>query len=557
MLALAPEQAEHIRKLAVAELWHRRAFWALLRHYLDRDQLEDLRSFFAGVSPERGELPKGNETTPRSWYDEISRQRGKSYKWTVLSVVWCHCHPGQRVKYLAQLGTSVRGIIAPTIDNLIDDMPPYMRPAWKPQQGVIEYVDKARGQVRIDRQDHKWHFPHPGKKESVIHAAGANNQHYRALRGEPAHIQIKDECGFYDDFDGVEEVLGPMLLTTAGVAVFSTTPPIDPEVPLRAVRDAHKTAGRYIHRTIYRHPRLSLDAIEDFIRSEALKRGQSVEEFKRSTYFQRELLCLWVADDTRAVVPEWNQLRDFDNPESGTHGDTLLYEHDSLPEFFAPLEALDIGFTLDPSGYLFGYWDYREACLCIHAECPPLYRKRTDEQAAEFIEVRKEWLPPSRRAPYPEAKSYEHDPEHPENAHWLPYLSVGDAGGFGAEKLAELRKNHGVDFIHAKKTDLESMADPLRRLVRTGKLHIHRRCTTLRNQIAGGLWADKQKTDLQSTKTHHNDHLAALIYLVAMLDAVRNFDPYPTNWGVDLANTITPERSRDGVGASVVRNLLG
>lgn len=554
---MTPEQEEALRKRAVAELWRRRAFWPLLEHYLDMDQLADLQAFFAGVRPEAGELPRGDENKPRSWYDEISRQRGKSYKWTVLSVVWCHCHPGQRVKYLAQLGTSVRGIIAPTIDALIDDMPPQMRPTWKPQKGVIEWIDPDLGQIRIDRQDHKWHFPHPGGRESVIHAAGANNQHYRALRGEPAHFQIQDECGFYDDFEGVEQVLGPMLLTTNGVTVYSTTPPIDPEVPLRKVRDAHRTAGRYIHRTIYNHPRLTKEQIEDFIRSEALKKGQTVEEFKRSTYFQRELLGLWVADDTRAVVPEWNQLLDYDKPESGTHGDTLLYEHDTLPEFFAPLEALDIGFTLDPSGYLFGYWDSREAVLCILDERPPLYRKRTDEQAAEFISVRKKWLPPTRRAPYPEAKLYEHDPEHPENGHWLPYLSVGDAGGFGAEKLAELRKEHGVDFLHAKKTDLESMADALRRLVRAGKVRIHKRCTTLRNQIAGGLWADKQKTDLERTKTHHNDHLAALIYLVAMLDAVRNFDPYPLNWGVDLANTITPERTRDGASASVIRNVFG
>jgi hypothetical protein len=541
---VTPEQRAVLKKAALAELWRRRAFWPLLEHYLDRDQLADIRAFFDGVRPERGEKPKSG------WYDEISRQRGKSYKWTVLAVVWCHCHPGQRVKYLAQLGTSVRGIIAPTIDALIDDMPASMRPSWRPQKGQIEYVDPGLGQIRIDRQDHKWHFPHPGKRESVIHAAGANNQHYRALRGEPADIQIQDECGFYDDFEAVQDVLGPMLLTTGGVTVYSTTPPESPEHPLRPVRDAHKANGRYIHRTLYNHPRMSEERILQFLTSEADKKGQTLQQFKRSTYYRRELLCMWVAEESRAIVPEWSAVADEENPEAGTWGDKLIYEGDELPEFFAYGDALDIGFTRDPSGYLLAYWDFKNARLDVHDELPPLYRKRTDELASGILALRKRWVPTTRPPIHVNAA------RHSGGEHWLPLLSVGDAGGNGAEKLLELRKHHDMDFVHAKKTDLESMVNQLRVLIAAGKMRVNKRCKHLLKQLSGGLWADKGKSDFERTTTHHSDHLIALVYFVVMLAPLRDFDPYPPGHGGDPGNTIVPAK-KDKTGMDAVKSILG
>jgi hypothetical protein len=547
--ALTPEQAEHLRKLAVAEFWRRRAFWPLLDHYLDRDQLEDIRAFFAGVNAEAGELPTAD------WYDEISRQRGKSFKWTVLAVVWCHCHARQSVKYAAQLGKSVRRIIWPTIKALVADMPPEFRgKGVEPQEkkGATYGNPEAVGVIREDRSDHTWFFPNG----SDLLAAGVNMDHEDDLRGTRAHIFIKDECAFYTDFTKVERVSQPQTFTTHGVSVYATTPPEDPGHPVRQVRESLKTVGRYIHRTIYKHPRFDEAYVDKFLAKQAETRGETLAQFKRSTFYRREYLCLWVAEETRAVVPDWNYPENDEAPEEGTLGDSLIYAKDELPEFFAPLEALDLGFTKDPSGYLFAFWDFKEAALCIHDELPPMVRKRTDEQADAIRSVRKKWLPATRRHPYPEAKRYE-DPKRPDDGHWVPYLSVGDAGGFGAEKLAELRKEEGIDFLHAKKTDLETMANGLRQLVRAGKLRVNKRCKHIITQLATGLWADKGKTDLEKSGAHHNDHLAALIYLVAMLDAVRNFDPYPLNWGVDLANTITPERTRDGVAADVIKKVFG
>jgi hypothetical protein len=525
VLEIPPERLEALRKLAIAELWRRRAFWPLLEHYLDRDQLADTRRFFEGVDPTRGQLPA------LGWYDDISRQRGKSYKWCAIAIVWCHCHPGQFIKYAAQLGVSVRGIVAPTINKLVRDMPENMRP--------LE-----------DRQDHLWRFPKgPGEEASEIKAAGVNMGHYDDLRGPKSHIIIEDEAAFYDEFEKVQEVLGPQLQTTGGVKVYATTPPWTPEHPLREIQTGLKQEGRYSHRTIQNHPRMSQEEIDIHLTAMAKERGMNLQQFRRTTYYRREYLCMWVAEETRAIVPEWSAVADDDNPEAGTLGDRLTYKERLFPEFFAYAEALDIGFTRDPSGYIQAHWDFKEACLYVHAELPPLHRKRTDELAAAIKGCREAHVPTSLPPPHVDAV------RHSSGTHWLPYLSVGDAGGNGAEKLAELAKHHDIHFVHAEKTDLESMVDELRVLIRQEKVRVHESCKNLLKQLASGLWADKGKSDFERTPHHHNDHLIALVYLVRMLAGLRAFNPYPPYHGQDPGNMVLPE-PRPSSGIKAIKDVL-
>lgn len=523
---------QHLVKAAKAELWRRRKVWPLLRFYLDAHQLEDIRAFFGTADAEKGELPKD------SWYDEISRQRGKSYKWCVLAVVWCHCHPKQFVKYAAQLGKSVRRIIWPTIKALVADMP-------SDAQGRGETPKQDAEKVREDRTDHTWHFPNG----SELLAAGVNLDHEDDLRGSKAHIFIKDECAFYTNFPKVEQVSNPQMLTTRGVSVYATTPPESPSHPVRMVRDGLKAIGRYVFRTIYGHPRLSEQEIEDHLQQQANSRGQTISDFKKSTFFRREYLCLWVAEETRAVIPEWSAVYDDENPERGTWGDFLVVDDYKRPEFYLPVDTVDLGFTRDPSAYLGGFWDYDAACLVIERESPSLYRHRTDALAMVVRELRQTLWPGNLREPYHGARRYK------DNSYWDPIVAVGDAGGNGAELLAELAKEYDMHFVHAEKLTVEAMANGLGKLVRAGKLRIHRRCTNIIKQLSQGLWADKEtKVDFERTTEGHLDHLAALIYLVRHLP--REHNPYPPHWGVDLANTIVHEGSVN-TSQNAVKKIFG
>jgi hypothetical protein len=266
---------------------------------------------------------------------------------------------------------------------------------------------------------------------------------------------------------------------------------------------------------------------------EAGKRNITLQQFRRSTFYRREYLCQHVVEESRAVVPEWSAVIDEDNPEQGVVGKTLLLDGETaLPPFFLPLDSLDLGFTRDPHGYIFGYWDFLASTLVVVDELPPLFRTRTDDLAMQIREVRQRWLLGGNRYPYYGARLYK------DGSHWLPFLSVGDAGGNGAEKLDELRKSYDMDFSHAVKTDVESMANVVRQLAHSGKLRVHARCKHLHGQLESGLWADTKKSDFQRTSAGHLDHLAALIYLVAKLEAYRSRNPFPPHWNVDMANSV-------------------
>lgn len=524
---------EEARREARAELWRRREVWPLLELYLDRDQLEDIRRFMEGGDAVRGILPQPPEDGTADWYDDISRQRGKSWKWCTFAVVWAHCHRGQFIKYAAQLGKSVRNIIRPTINALVRDMPPEYRRNMKDRGS-----DKPGEVIREDKVDHKWLFPNG----SEIQAAGANFGHYEDLRGQKSHLNINDECGFYDDFDAVQRVLRPQTQTTGGVNVYATTPSESPSHPSTTVMHALKAAGRYVHRTIYNHPRMSPEAVERYLRSEAKVAGLSLEQFQRTTYFQREFLCRHVAESTRLVIPEWAEILDTDGPEGCPLGDTLVRDV-PRPRLFDTYTSADFGFTRHPSAVLFAYWDFERAWLVVEDETPPLYRTRTDKLALAYREKCRELWPISGPAPFLEAVPAPPDVDAKTNevrdpgGFWLPYLAVGDKGGRGAEVLVELAKDHALHWVGAvKETDLEVMVNDLRRLVGAGKLAVHPRCTHLRKQLATGLWADKQKTDFAEDSTGHLDHLAALVYLVRAVDRQRN--PYPFGFGADAQNQV-------------------
>ena len=478
------------RKAALASLWRRRLVWPLLEVYLDRDQLEDIRKFLNGADIERGVLPK------EDWYDDISRQRGKSWKWCVFSTVFAHCFPGRFVKYAAQLGTSVRGIITPTINTLVGDMPPDLAPA-------------------MDATDHIWRFPRQGRERpSEIKAAGMNNGHETDLRGTATHLFVKDEAAFYTDFAKVEEVSEAQLLTTGGCSVYATTPPDSPGHPISQVREGLKARGRYSHRTIYNHPRMTAEEVEEFLLRIATKNGMTLEQFKRTTHFRREFLCMHIVEATRAVCPEWTEPANPLEPDGRTWGDEFLKPM-PRPMFFDAYDALDVGGTRDPSAWLGAHWDWSNARLVIEAESEPLYQARPEQVAEVVKQKRKELWPTGAPPPTPDAQ------RSPCGTYWVPHLSVGDGSGFGAEKLQDMSAE-GVHFVHAEKPSLEVRVNAVRTLVAQGKLFVHPDCKHLREQLATGLWADKfTKADFERTEKGHLDHFAALVDLVWAIDRQR------------------------------------
>lgn len=518
---VATDQQAAVLKLARASLWRRREVWPLLQVYLDRDQFADAQAIFAGCDIQRMDLPKADFCL------DISRQRGKSWLCCAIAGVLCHCLRGFLVNYSAQEQKSVRAIVEPTLAAILEDCPLELRPSF-------------------DSMDNVWEWRGMGSR---IRAFGCNQQRYKAGRGPRSHLNIEDECGFYDEYDAVQAVLAPQLQTTGGFTIYASTPPETPSHPHSTTVETHKIAGRHSHRTIYGHPRMSPEEVDMFLAKEAAKKGMTLEQFKRTTYFRREYLAMHVVEATKAVVPEWTEPANPLEPDGTTWGAAHVREF-PRPLFFDAYDGLDIGFTRDPSAWIGGYWDWSSARLVIEAETPPLYRTRADALAQAILEQRRMLWPCPGPRPSREAK------KSPCGTYWLPWASVGDGSGNGAEKLVELQ-GEGLHFQHAEKPDLESRVNELRTLIAAGKLWVHPRCKNLREQLATGLWADKHaKNDFERTEKGHLDHLAALVDLVHAID--RNRRPVPVDYGVDTHNTAHDgTRPMSYTPAAQLNNALG
>lgn len=466
----AEEVRAAVRKAAMAELWRRGEVWPLLEALLDRDQLADAHAIFAGVDVQRGELPHDDYVL------DISRQRGKSWLCCVIAAVLARCIPRLFIKYAAQELKSVRAIVKPTFDAILEDCPAEFQPTY-------------------DGQDNVWTWPN----RSNVRAAGCNAKQYVALRGQKAHVVIKDESAFYDDYDAVNRVLAPQLQTTKGITIDASTPPETPGHPYTVVAKAAKLRGRYSHRTIYNHPRMTPEEVEAFLLKEAEKKGQSLAVFKQSTYYKREFLCQHVLEEGRAVVPEWTQAR-----EDGTTAAQTCVVEVPRPEYFTAYSVVDPG-SQDLFAALHGYWDFVNARLVVEAETI-LKDPSTDEAGAALVAQEKALWEEVRKEKRIDATLRFSD---------IDYRLVKDLG----------RHPYNLPFIFTEKADVEAARNNARAMLGRGQILIHPRCRVLLLTLETAIWNERRTDYVRTAQTGHADAFMALVYWVRNLQKDRN--PFP------------------------------
>lgn len=495
---LTPEEAaaaarRALQSLARAELWRRREVWPLLECYLDRDQLDDARRIFEGVDIQRGELPRDDYVL------DISRQRGKSWLCCVLWVVLCHCIPKFVVKYCAQQQKSVRAIVQPTVDAIVEDCPEELRP-------------------RFVSDDSKWLF----SNGSNCTAAGADNGHYTALRGQRAHLVIKDEAGFYPDYDAVDRVLSPQLSTTKGITIDASTPPETPGHPYTTTAMAAKQRGRYSHRTIYNHPRMTPEEIEAFLTKEAAKKGLTLEQFKDTTYYKREFLCQHVMEEGRAVVPEWAMLAVKpceEHPEGVTIGQLATREW-VRPERYTAYTVVDPGST-DLFAGLFAYYDFVAAKLIVEDEA--IERDPDTDTAGEALKAG-------------EARTWGEDLGAGKVDAVLRFCDVDRRL---VKDLAQAP--HNLPFVFTEKADVDAARNNCRAMLARGEIIINPRCKTLLLTLETAIWNERRTDIVRTRQTGHADAFMALVYLVRNLQKERN--PFPPAPDTTVLQRPTPKGS--------------
>jgi hypothetical protein len=409
-----------------------------------------------------------------------ARGYGKTWGRLVDHIEACRKKRKQRHIYAAPTREQAKQIVIPTMDLIIDDAPAEYRPVWQ-------------------ASEHRYFFP---GTESYIVIDGADDDKGDHLRGPFAHMVTFDEAAFSRHCRYVlKSVLLPQAQRVRGQIVVCSTSPESVGHDFVGVSAEAKSEGAYQKFTIFDNPRLS----DKEIQTQA--REMASQEFKddpwKDTFVRRELLCEFVTDLRRAVMPEF---------DAQLH---VIEEH-TRPEWVDCYEGLDLG-LVDLTHALFGYYDFDRAKLVIEDEVVGQYM-RTEVFAQRCKDKEKElWG----SVPYFGAPSGLHN-----RCPWGRYSDNE------AQQLYDLAAM-GLPFAPAIKTDKEVALNRVRKDFARGKIEIHKRCVNLIHQLTVGIWNHNRSDYERLPGAGHLDGIDALIYMARMIDYNRN--PVPPNLGVSRA----------------------
>jgi hypothetical protein len=413
-----------------------------------------------------------------------ARQTGKS--WAAIAFALCEMQrrPGLIVRYAALTAKSCAAIVLPTVRRLA---------AMQPEECRVT-VSEWRGEVAAPNG-------------SVLVWAGTDNEQFERLRGPRAHLIVLDEAAFYADLEGVERALLPQLNTTAGWALYVSSPPETPAHPFVQRDAAARGHGRWSHATIYDSPRYSPEAVAGIEAAEAQRLGVSVETLRATSYWQREYLASIVTEETRAALPAWT-------PEA----EAALVGDWQRPQYFDGYVGLDVGRWGDPHFAVFGYHcpasntftvEYElempsatthigafvEACKRLEAEAWGVSRWEGTLYGATRDDVAR-W-PAHLRQLFDEAAPRQ------------PYLRVGDDD---ARLVIDVRASHGYAVVPASKSDKYSAVDELNARIRERRWRVHRRCVRTIEQYRSTLW-NRARSEWERTPRDHGDAVDVSVYV--------------------------------------------
>jgi hypothetical protein len=366
-------------------------------------------------------------------------------------------------------------LILPSIREILKDCPEDLKPVYVKSEKVFNF-----------------------KNGSIIQIEGTDEGNAEKLRGTSSHLSILDEAGFMDDLDYViNDILLPQALTTNGKMLISSTPPKSMAHPyVKFIYEAQKHDS-YIKKTI-------LDALEDIKNDPPHLKNrlnpEIVEEIKQSVggenspTWRREFLCEIKTDQSRSVIPEFNEAVE-----------AAIVREWPKPDKFDAYVAMDLGFV-DFTGILFAYYDFKNALVVIEDEILLNGHEVTTKAIAEQVRAKEQAL-------WTDPKTQIFNP---------PYVRVSDDDLI---TLNDLNKLHNLIFMPTKKDGLELAINEVRMKIGAQQIIIHPRCQNLIFQLKAATWAKNRKTFERTEESGHYDLIAALVYLVRNIQYNKN--PYP------------------------------
>lgn len=432
------------------------------------------------------------------------RRTGKSWTLCLLALELCLKHPNTIVKYACPRQKMVSNIIRPIIQEIIEDCPRDIKPEWKTAEKM--YL-----------------FPNGSK----IDIAGCDAENAESLRGSRADFAILDESGFINQIGYVvRSIISPILKTSklpgvGGKLIMASTPSKSSNHEfMEKFFFPMQIAGKLKVYTIHDNPNFS-DEIREEIRKE-----YPLQE--RDPEYLREYMCIPSDTTENAILPSFTPLARTE----------LVTDDMPMPSYCHRYVGMDIGGS-DLTVILFGFYDYKNATLCIQDEIIADGSVNTQILADLIREKEKlHWTNPI------------------DKSLMTPYIRVSDTNN--AILLTDLQKLHGISFSKSKKDKRDAALNALDVDFLRKSVKIHPRCKTLIYHLSYAEW-NNAHTDFKRLKDSsvgelrggHADGLAALLYLHRSV--VKSANPYPKDYNDIRGSSVfkglrTPEKSHNALG---------
>lgn len=436
--------------------------------------------------PQREFYEKSKACNRKTFVSEDARRLGKSVALVVIAFELALKNPGARINWCQDTSKGVRSSAIKTMEKLCRSAPP-----------------DCKG--RFNTLTSSFVFPNG----AYIFIFGGNTQEDAdtARGGDDPIASFFDEAGFMRFLKYIyRSIVKPGMRLVKrdghfGMIFVSSSTPEEADHFFIELANLNEIHGSYVRRTIYASP----DA-EKYIAEEAADAGLTVEQFKATDTFRRELLCERVVNSERLVFPEFH-----------TKKDAIVREHPrpiGFEQYIYKRVSVDQGGSVDKWGILWGYLDFIGAKVVIEDECV-LTRPNT-AQVAKVLADR-------------EASLW--DGAAPTRISRVADDPMG-------RLITDLWELHKIAVAKAIKHDRDASINLARTYIASEKLVIHPRCVELRKQLLGAI-ANKRGTDYERTEDGHFDLCASLQYFVRDLSLTVN--PYPHDFDVTIGRALPPQ----------------
>jgi hypothetical protein len=436
--------------------------------------------------PQRDFYEKSKACGRQTFVSEDARRLGKSVALVIIAFELALKNPGARINWCQDTSKGVRSSAIKTMQKIARSAPPDCRGKFNSQLSSFIFPNGA------------YIFIFGGNTEEDADTARG---------GDDPIASFFDEAGFMRFLKYIYRSIvkpGMRLIRRNGhygMIFVSSSTPEELDHFFIALANLNEIHGSYVRRTIY----ASSDA-ERYIAEEAKDAGMTVEQFRQTDTFRRELMCERIVNQERVVFPEFHAKKD-----------TIVREHPrpiGFDRFVYRRVSVDLGGTVDKYGFLYGYVDFIAARIVIEDECV-LERPNTRDIAMELTR--------RQQALWPDA-----------TPNRVTIVIDDDT----ERTIRDLHDLHRISAVKAVKHDRDASINLARMFIGNEKLVIHPRCVELRKQLLAAM-PNKRGTDYERTESGHFDLCASLQYFVRDLSLTLN--PYPADFNVITGRALPPE----------------